>query len=33
VSLATAPPAPRIQRMVEQIRYPRVLAEAELETD
>ena len=31
VSLATAPPAPRLQRMVEQIRYPRVMTEAELD--
>jgi len=31
VSLATAPPPERVQRLVEQIRYPRVLAEAELD--
>ena len=30
VSLATAPPPPHIQRLVEQIRYPRVMTEAEL---
>jgi cation/acetate symporter len=30
VSLATAPPPPQIQRLVEQIRYPRVMSEAEL---
>jgi cation/acetate symporter len=31
VSLATAPPPERVQRLVEQIRYPRVMTEAELD--
>ncbi len=32
VSLATPPPPARVQRMVEQIRYPRVMTDAELDT-
>ncbi|MEM1043121.1 MAG: sodium:solute symporter family protein [Bacteroidota bacterium] len=32
VSLVTAPPPERVQRLVEQIRYPRVMAEEELDT-
>ncbi|MEM1054286.1 MAG: sodium:solute symporter family protein [Bacteroidota bacterium] len=31
VSLATPPPSERVQRLVEQIRYPRVMTEAELD--
>ena len=31
VSLATPPPPARVQRLVEQIRYPRVMTEAELD--
>lgn len=31
VSLATPPPPERVQRLVEQIRYPRVMTEAELD--